>query len=774
MKKESVFQSANIFTESISSSAKIVLKHILSLIFGFSMAQAGVFKNYAPFGIAFVAASEGSCAYTAAVGAGIGYFISKPGAVPIRYIAAIIAALVLNRALSGIRAFSKHSVLAPLNAFICCAATGIALAFSQGLTFNLVLMYLAEGLLAAGSAFFINRTINITSGNKGLRSLSSQELACVVITGCLILMSFSEFTIYDISPARILTVLIILFAARYGHEAAGSIVGISAGLTMSLTGNMNHLAAAYAFGGLLGGVLAPLGQLGTAAGFIVANGFITIVQQGSGSSLTTLYEAAAASIFFVAIPSKWSRKIESYFTISPDIPLTDGLRNSVVMRLSFASRALNDVSESVEAVSEKLKRICAPDINGVYERVQDDICSKCGLRLFCWEKNYTETMNIFNDMSLTLRSFDKVTEDNIPQHFSQRCIKLIPLLESFNRNYNDYLSRETAEARVAEVRSVVADQFDGMADMLLDLSTEFEEAQVFDVETAARVTTVMNAFNIYPHDVSCILDKYGRMTVEIHCGDIKEKVPRASLTKTMREACDRIFDPPSITVVGNETLISYCERASLTVKTGAYQLSCENGALCGDAYEYFNDGRGREILMISDGMGSGGRAAVDGTMAVGLISRLVRAGFGFDCSLRIVNSALLVKSGDESLATLDIACIDLFTGNTQFLKAGAPASFVRRSGRCGRIEQSSLPAGILREVEFGRSSLNLSDGDLVLLVSDGAINGSTEWVNAELESWTGTNPKELASHIGEEAKRRRLDGHDDDITVLAAMIQKGI
>ena len=56
------------------------------------------------------------------------------------------------------------------------------------------------------------------------------------------------------------------------------------------------------------------------------------------------------------------------------------------------------------------------------------------------------------------------------------------------------------------------------------------------------------------------------------------------------------------------------------------------------------------------------------------MSKLIKSGLGFDCALQIVNSALMVKSGDESLATLDIICIDLCTGIADLMNAGAPAT----------------------------------------------------------------------------------------------------
>ena len=196
--------------------------------------------------------------------------------------------------------------------------------------------------------------------------------------------------------------------------------------------------------------------------------------------------------------------------------------------------------------------------------------------------------------------------------------------------------------------------------------------------------------------------------------------------------------------------------------------------MCGDAYNFFNDGKGRFFMILSDGMGTGGRAAVDGAMASGLMSRLLKSGFGYDCSLRILNSSMLFKSTDESLATVDIAVIDLFTGRTDLFKAGAAPTLVRRSGRTGKAQSSSLPAGILREIGFDKATIRLKKGDILLLLSDGAVNDGTEWICAELEAWGEGSAQELSEHISACASRRRTDNREDDITVMAAIVGKSV
>ena len=172
-------------------------------------------------------------------------------------------------------------------------------------------------------------------------------------------------------------------------------------------------------------------------------------------------------------------------------------------------------------------------------------------------------------------------------------------------------------------------------------------------------------------------------------------------------------------------------------------------------------------------MGSGGRAAVDGAMASGLTSRLIQAGFGPESVLRMVNSALMVKSGDESLSTLDMVELDLFDGRMESRKAGAAPSLLCSMGRVSRIERSSLPVGILRDIAAERSEDTLVDGDLLVMLSDGAMAGGLEWIEEKLRAFDpkAGEVKSLAEEIATEA-RRRQEGREDDVTVLVAQLHK--
>ena len=189
--------------------------------------------------------------------------------------------------------------------------------------------------------------------------------------------------------------------------------------------------------------------------------------------------------------------------------------------------------------------------------------------------------------------------------------------------------------------------------------------------------------------------------------------------------------------------------------------------MSGDCWDSFTDSKGFFHLVLSDGMGSGGRAAVDAIMTCSFVMKLCKAGFGFDAALRLINSALLCKAGDETLATLDIACVDLYTGRMELLKAGAAASFLWRNGRTVMVGGSSLPAGILQGIQYDRHTVRLQPGDVVILLTDGAMAVNDSWMREEISLCAQGEPEAVARRLAEAARRQNgLPGDDITVTVM--------
>ncbi len=320
-----------------------------------------------------------------------------------------------------------------------------------------------------------------------------------------------------------------------------------------------------------------------------------------------------------------------------------------------------------------------------------------------------------------------------------------------------------------EMRMVAADQFFSIADMLDDLAFEFNDAEIFDFKAAARIRRMLGEYEIYPENISVIVDKFDRMRVEILAPSKTKGLESPRIKNEICRICSRDFEQGRINLSGSKMMLSIVEKANFSVSFGFAQYSAE-GTLCGDTVKVVNDLKGHMVFIISDGMGTGSRAALDGAMGAGLLSKLLGAGFGFDSSLKVVNSALLVKSGEESLATLDCARIDLFTGKCEFYKAGAPVSYIVKKSSITRCELSSMPAGILRGIEFAKRTTVLNVGDEVIMMSDGITDTDSDKLEEFLSIDEGLPPSEKAQSILDFAIECCGDGRRDDMSVIVARL----
>ncbi len=744
------------------------VSHIFVALISLIACRASVMDKLLPFGLSFLAGSSITFTPAAAIGAFIGYFIPAVGNGGFRYIAALFAILSIKLLLNGYKKIATNPYFLTFVALLCDVLTfAVSL---KGVDFG-VLDVATEGLLCAAGAYFFARCFRLNAGMSA--GLSYNELSELLIAISIILLGFVSVDFNGISLGRILCILLLFCASKYGGVLAGAVAGISVALTQLLSGANANLGISLAFGGLICGIFAALGKYAQIVTLIIF-GFIGTVTTGDVTLISrTIIESALASVLFLVLPRKMGIYLGKVFSAHPRLAIPLGLKKSLTMRLELASNALSDVSETVEQVSKELSKINAPDYSSVISAVEQDACAGCKLRVHCWESRKDDTIAAILEMTKAIKQGECSPETAAPEEFKGRCLRTARVGNATYKRYSDYTSRIAAENRIDEVRSVVSDQFSGISEMLYDLSMDFKNDEQFDSAAAENAAAALKNLDIRVDEAGSRIDKFGRMTVEFKLKKTPELIiNKLQVMKLVSVVCERDFDVPNVSEVGGDVFITLNEHAAINIDFGAEQICASGSSMCGDAYKYFYDGRGHFIMILSDGMGTGGRAAVDGAMASGLMSRLIKAGFGYDCSLKILNSSMLFKSTDESLATVDIASIDLFTGETTLYKAGAAPTIIRRSGKTGKAQSTSLPAGILREIGFDKAVVKCKTGDIVLLMSDGAVTGGTDWIRAELEAWQSGTAQDLAERIGECAKRRRNDNHEDDITVLAAILNK--
>lgn len=676
----------------INNSYKQIFKEIADrgiwFVLSFVLSFSTVVGGSCPFAVSLITVSSKKNFLFSAFGAGIGYILFCDSNDAIRYFSAVIIAALGTLAINLFNS-RKEFYLPMIVSFLSVLSTGMVMNIRNEDVAGAYALTVGEAVLALGASFFFFRTAHCNLKRLKYKALPVTDTTCILVSAAVVLTGLSFLEIKGVSPARIIAVLVILTAVRFGSQIWGLVISLCLGFALGISReNSMFLLGAYAFSALVSGLFTSISSLGIGISFSLSMVFFAVAADMGAFSVCCVIESVIASVIMVLLPDILTDRISDFFESGADIAPDGSLRQSLVVRLRFASSALAQVSESVRDVREKINKL------GKIEPME------------------------------------------------------------------------------SELRMVAADQFFSISDMLGDLAFEFDEAEIFDFKSAGKIRRMLGEYDIYPENISVIVDKFDRMRIEILASSKTKGLDSPRIKNEMEKICSRDFEKIRTNYSGSNLMITVIEKPNFKMSFGFAQY-CAEGKLCGDTIKTINDTRGHMIFIISDGMGKGGRAALDGAMGAGLLSKLLSAGFGFDSSLKVVNSALLVKSSEESLATLDCACVDLFTGKCEFFKAGAPRSYIVKNSSVTKCELSSMPAGILRGIEFAKRTTVLNVGDEIIMMSDGITDVGEELLDEFLRYDDSDSPNDRAKEILDFAVAHSDSRHRDDMSVIVAKLIKG-
>lgn len=743
-------------------------------VFSYIIAAGNMLEGLSPFGVALVAACPQKLLIMCAIGTVGGSLFPAGVAMSMKYAAAVMIAAVARWTFFGGKLLRYSTAFAPLLAGLSLFFPSLAVALTGEVSISTVALSAAESVLAAGAAWFLARTVELL--RQGFRLLRRSDAACATVSLCILLLSLSAFHLFGLSLGRIAACLAILCCSASAGEAAGTISGVSCGTAVALAHFPDlWTLGAYSISGLLGGVFSQVGKFGCCVAFVLSHGIFALLSHSPAEALPLLIEGAVASTIFMLLPMKYIQTLRTKAFRQLDHMDSRGMKELLLAHIEDATLALQDIAVTTKQVSEQLNQLKCGTVEEVYQAAIDAVCRKCSRNVRCWQAEFGDSMNCFNHFTEPLRKNGALTEEDFIYPLAAQCKKKDKLLDIINSRYEAFVEKEGLRRKAVQVRSVVTDQFEGMAQMLQGFGEEVLQISSCDSRLSQKLQAYLNGSVLDVETVNCYRSGENILFIQLLLPE--QKLARVGkgeeLAEELSELCGCDLDYPEIICTQGKARLTFREMAAYYMDFARSQHVCEGSGVCGDSCDSFTDRRSIAHMILSDGMGSGSGAAVDSSMTVSLLSRLIDASVAYDPALKIVNSALLVKSGEESLATIDIAAVDLYSGQVRFYKAGAAPTFIRRGQRTGYVDSTSLPVGILSAVEFEKSTLKLSAGDLIVMVSDGATNNGTDWIRHTIDRFDEADGlQSLCDDLCTTARLKRSDCRDDDITVLAGILKK--
>jgi stage II sporulation protein E len=366
---------------------------------------------------------------------------------------------------------------------------------------------------------------------------------------------------------------------------------------------------------------------------------------------------------------------------------------------------------------------------------------------------------------------------DIPDGLASKCEHLDRLLPGVSAHVDDYQAKLERAHSQSEGRKLLSQQLSGVSTAIKQLSSDISSSLNFKEDLEERILQALAKANIEVDRVTVIENASQRYEVIIRhklCYDKKRWNRTVSRSLSLALGRDMEAEDSEKSLLYRTRFV---EARPVKLQFGLAKLAKGRKGESGDSYSFMQLPNGETLLALSDGMGSGRRAREESTAAVDLLENFLQAGFDKDLALQIINSALVLKNTEENFATLDICTIDNYSGEAEFVKIGAASTFLLRDGKVYVIRSTSLPIGMLTDVDMEISKKKLENKDVLLMVTDGLLDiadtygDKEDWIANALRACDHDKAQDIADFILLEAQRLCAGVIRDDMTVLAATIK---
>ncbi|MBQ4270074.1 MAG: SpoIIE family protein phosphatase, partial [Clostridia bacterium] len=354
--------------------------------------------------------------------------------------------------------------------------------------------------------------------------------------------------------------------------------------------------------------------------------------------------------------------------------------------------------------------------NGAKEYVRncvtDRVCKKCPNYAACVKSDVEDSLNKLIDVGCLK---GKVNLMDVPSSMAKKCVDQNGILNAVNRQLGDFRKLMIEAENAASGRTLLANQAQGVSEILKNIAMEQSEPLRIhqDKERALnvallRVGIVCSEILVYSNenDVTLSLITFGAANVkkiaEIATQTLgKEMIISKRLALSKDKYCCILRKKPRFDAAfGIASMMKYGETAS------------------GDAHSVIRIDERRFMVALSDGMGSGEYAKRISESTVSLLESFYRAKMPSSLILSTVNK-LLSFNREESFACVDIAVIDLDSGDADVVKIGSPFGFILSGNAMKILESASMPLGILDALHPETAAYSLQANDVLLFLSDG-------------------------------------------------------
>ncbi len=808
---EKAIDAAKPVKKSISVSKSDIIDFFISIP-GVFLGRAVVFRFLSPFAIAYLPVYFGTSTkfYFTALFISLGLMTVLSGNFLIKYLVCILMMCVANLVIEKKYSATKPSVIMQgIVGSACILASGLFLAFLEGYSVYFAVMAVMETFLAFCLTFIFKRASGILLMTKRRAALNNEEIISIAILFGAIAIGSADIFIAEIPLKYFFCSFLLLVVCYKGGCALGAIAGCLVSFLLYICGYLHSdMQAVLAISAITAGLVKDRGRIAVLLGYSGAFFLLMYFLQPLALTVQVFYAVAFAGLAFMLMPDKFYFNFA--YVINPGIDNTEDyiakIKEVTGYKLTAFAKAFERLGTSFSHLSGKRTSVNKKDAERFIDDLASRCCETCRKNEFCWSENFYNTYQTVFSILNACEKRGSMSADDLPPDFIKECVNAQYFVQTANRTFEIYRVNMSWLNKIAESRELVSQQLFGIAAIIRKLSEDLDMSVNFKEDKEQAIINRLNQNKIEVENVIVLENRLGKyeVTISHRTNNARKQMLSAIngvLGRRMVKDGDTIYARGRI----NER---YIEEKRYRVVSGVASAAKGGRTESGDCYSFMELRNGQCLLALSDGMGSGKRAQEESKAAIELLEDFIESGFDKEIAVKLINSVLVLKNNEEAFSTLDICAIDLYTGEAEFIKIGAATTFILREGGVASVKSSSLPIGILNNVDLEISIKKLKNDDIVVMVtdglleiaggggtrlgsarlgaelgvgfdgefagelSDGSVDGAADggWIAEFLRNMKITNPQDVAEAILAEGRRRSGSEIADDMTVLVAKV----
>ena len=590
-------------------------------------------------------------------------------------------------------------------------------------------------------------------------ALDSRERGCLYFLSLLIFNALGYFWMGPVNMGQMAALLAVLVFAAANGPVQGVAGGCFAGLALALGGHDARVMLALSLCGLLGG-LPPVVHMRwlLIPSVCAAQAVAWFVTQMEALPLG-LCSGIAGTLACVLLRSRLLEKFGPY--------LRSSVKNERTMENAFVTQRIEHMRAAIENLARALPEWPEESLSPGQE-LGEVLCAQCINRELCWGRSRNSTEKMLDGMVELSARGEKISEDNLPALAAHGCMRAESAYDAAQDMLRHQKKRRAAQHKARYEHKLTLTHLAALSGTLQELGRMAAGESLNDLRSAHLISLALEELHV-PARLSYARRVDGHLQAELIAETMMpvqkplDQLLRALAAEDMPLAVSRM----------EKGRIELEEIPLYSATVGMASL-CAQGAdgVCGDACSAKRCEGGRLLMMLCDGMGHGEAARQQSEKTLELLMLLLEAGYTRHQAITAVNGIMLGAQAEERFSTVDLADVDLWTGDVYGEKLGACASWVVRGSHMKKVEGSSLPLGILQEAQPTAAQYRLHSGDILILMSDGVADALGDDVQTRkiIAESLFIQPQRMADALLRNALVAGGGAPKDDMTVMVMLL----